>query len=203
VKLAACSHLILAPTRGTWFRAFDPQYMNTPLATAHTVNTPSRFSAGPNSNMPVELLYLSENQMVCLFEVEALFGSPKRKIVPNPSRSSAIINITVSLRQVADLTQLPEQRRLGVTAQELTGDWDGYHTRTPTSSVPAPTGAAPTQDLGEAMFGTPGIEGFKTVSAKVSDHMNLIIFPTKLFKGSFVEYAPPGKRKPFRIDGIL
>jgi hypothetical protein len=96
--------------------------------------------------------------------------------------------VQVSLQSVADLTLISEQKRLGTTAQELTGDWEGYRTRTPNSSVPQPTGTAPTQDLGEAMFSTPGVEGFRTVSAKVPDQMNLIVFPAKLLKGSRIVY---------------
>ena len=81
-----------------------------------------------------------------------------------------------------------EQNRLKTNVQELTGDWEYYHTRTPSCPVPSPTGTAPTQDLGEALFGTPGIEGFRAVSAKVPNQKNLIVFPQKLTNGSFLRY---------------
>ncbi len=188
VRLAACAKLALGPESRTWFRAFDPRHMGTPLSTAHTVAFPSRFSPCPASLTPFEILYLSENHFVCLREVEALLGSSRISFVPNPAHSWLIINVQVSLQRVADLTLMAEQRRLGTTAQELTGDWEGYQTRTSHSSVPQPTGTAPTQDLGEALFSTPGVEGFRTVSAKVPDQMNLVVFPHKLLKGSRVVY---------------
>jgi hypothetical protein len=148
VKLAACGKLALRPETGTWYRAFDPKHCGTPLGTSHTLGVPSRFSPGPLSLTQFEILYLSQNHIVCLREVEALLGSPERAPVPNPAQAWQIINIRVQLQRVADLTSLTEQRRLGTTVQELTGDWEGYQTRTPSSPVPGPTGTAPTQESG-------------------------------------------------------
>jgi hypothetical protein len=34
----------------------------------------------------------------------------------------------------------------------------------------------------------PDLEGFKTLSSKMSYHMNLVLFPEKLLKGSSVEF---------------
>jgi hypothetical protein len=188
VRLAACAKLGLRPENRVWFRAFDPRHIASPLATAHTAGVPSRFSPGPATTVPFEILYLSENHAVCLWEVEALLGSPRVPPVPHPAAPWLIINVHVILQRVADLTLVAQQRRLGTTAQELTGDWYGYWTRTAHSSVPQPTGTAPTQDLGEALFSTPGVEGFRTVSAKVPDQMNLVVFPQKLLKGSNLRY---------------
>jgi hypothetical protein len=125
-------------------------------------------------------MYFSENHLVCLREVEALLGSSRMVPLPNPAFAWTIINVRLLLQQVADLTDPAEQRRLGTTAQELTGDWEGYQTRTSHSSVPYPVGTAPTQDLGEALFSLPGIEGFRTLSAKVPDQRNLVVFRQKL-----------------------
>jgi hypothetical protein len=162
--------------------------MASPLAAAHTTGVPSRFSPGPASRTPFEILYLSENHGVCLREVEALLGSHRIAPISHPAGAWVIINVQVTLQRVADLTLVGEQRRLGTTAQELTGDWDGYQTRTPHSSVPQPSGTAPTQDLGEALFSTPDVEAFRTESAKVPDQMNLVIFPQKLLRGSMLRY---------------
>jgi hypothetical protein len=175
--------------------------MRSPLGTGQTAHVPSRFSPGPASSAPFEILYLSENQGVCLREVEALLGSSRLPPIANPTRPWLVINVHVILQRVADLTLLGEQRRLGTTAQELTGDWDGYQTRTPYSSVPQPTGTAPTQDLGEPLFSTPGIEGFRTVSAKVPDQMNLVIFPQKLLKGSTIRYQEAATGQIHELKG--
>lgn len=193
--------LILRPESRVWYRAFDPKHMTSPLATAHTVGVPSRFSPGPTSLSPFQILYLSENQLVCLREVEALLGSPSVGHVPHPANAWLIINVQISLQHIADLTIITEQKRLATNAQELTGDWEGYSTRTPHSSVPQPTGTAPTQDLGEALFSTPGIEGFRTVSAKVPDNMNLVVFPQKLLKGSRIIYQESATGRIHEIKG--
>ena len=201
MKLAACAKLSLGPETRVWFRAFDPRHIVTPLGAAHTTSFPTRFSPGPNSLSPFPIMYLSENQLVCLREVEALLGSSKIAPLPNPAFTWTIINVRVTLRQVADLTLPAEQKRLGTTAQELTGDWEGYQMRTPYSSVPHPTGTAPTQDLGEALNSIPGIEGFRTLSAKVPDQRNLIVFPQKLLKGSRIVFLDRAIGKVYEIKG--
>jgi hypothetical protein len=175
--------------------------MATPLATAHALTVPSRFSPGPASRSPYEILYLSENQLVCLWEVAALLGSSRTNPVPNPANPWLIINVHVSLQRVADLTLVAEQRRLGTTAQELTGDWEGYQTRQAHDSVPQPIGTAPTQDLGEALFFTPGIEGFRTISAKLPHQMNLIVFPYKLLRGSSIVYRDTAAGRTHELRG--
>jgi hypothetical protein len=112
-----------------------------------------------------------------------------------------IINVQVTLQAVADLTLVGEQRRLGTTAQELTGDWEAYGTRTPSSSVPEPTGTAPTQDLGEALFWTKGVEGFRTVSAKAPCQQNLVVFPQKLLQGSRLSHPDSITGRTYEISG--
>jgi hypothetical protein len=92
---------------------------------------------------------------------------------------------------VADLTDLTEQHRLATTAQELTGDWRGYLLRGPTTPVSRPNGLAPTQLLGAALHGVPGLEGFRTLSAKVPTLMNLVVFPDKLQPGSQIAFTDP------------
>lgn len=108
MKLAACGKLSLGPENRYWFRAFDPRHIVTPLDAAHTSTFPTRFSPGPISLSPFQIIYLSENQLVCLREVEALLGSSKLALLPNPVFAWTIINVRVTLRQVADLT-LPSQ----------------------------------------------------------------------------------------------
>ena len=101
-----------------------------------------------------------------------------------------------------DLTSAYSQQLLGTTVQELTGDWQGYQTRGAGTSVKQSVGTAPTQDLGEALS-SPSIEGFRTVSAKVPQQMNLIVFPQNLLKGSQLVYQNPATGKTHRIKGKL
>jgi hypothetical protein len=86
---------------------------------------------------------------------------------------------------------MAQQALIGTTAQELTGDWRGNRFRNPNSSVTAPTGPAPTQELGAALDGMPDIEGFFAISAKVPTHRSLVVFPEKLRSGSYLEFSQP------------
>ena len=195
MNLSACASLSRGPETGVWYRAIQPQHWQTSLATAQTKVIPSRFNEGAAAHPQFEVLYLSENHMVALFEVEAMFASLKRpgSVIPNPRHSWITVNVTVQLRNVADLAQVSEQNLLGTTAQELTGDWLGYQLRNnPTASVSQPVGTAPTQALGAALFAVAGLEGFRTISAKLPYYRNLVVFPQKLQRGSRVEfYHPP------------
>jgi RES domain len=164
---------------------------------------PNRFNEGVGA---FSTLYLSEDQMVALFEVEALFGSPYDTWVPVPNRNWTILSVSVVLQSIVDLTQAPVQAHLATTAQELTGDWRGYRLRSAVTSVNQPSGVpAPTQELGAALYTTAGVEGFLAISAKVPTRRNLVVFPEKLLPGSNLECRdekggllyriPPPRRK--------
>lgn len=192
MNLGAVAALPLGPETRTWFRAVDPQFLPTALQTAHTTRVFSRYSPGPLGQPPFEILYLAENQLVALFEVQALFGAPTKPgaLVPNPARTWVTQSVTVQLSAVADLTQALAQHLLETSAQELTGDWQGYQLRGPGTSVSRPIGLAPTQELGEALRrDVRQIEGFRAVSAKLPYHQVLGVFPQNLRAGSFVRFT--------------
>jgi hypothetical protein len=112
--------------------------------------------------------------------------------------------VRVRLEAVVDLSDVASQAVLDVTAQELTGDWRGYRQRSATTNVSNPTGAAPTQDLGEAIYRDPrNIEGLLTVSATVPYNRNLVVLPDHLRASSSVEYEWTdlgGVNRAYRID---
>jgi RES domain-containing protein len=189
----SASGVALAPESGTWYRALQVQFIPTALSTRYTSTVSSRFSGASPASSGFEILYLAENHLVALLEVQALLGSPTTPggLVPHPQGTYATLNVSVSLQHVADLTDLASQSLLDTTAQELTGDWRGYRLRGPGTSVQAPTGMAPTQDLGAALYGVPRLEGFKSLSAKAPYHRLLAIFPQKLLPGSQVSWFNP------------
>jgi hypothetical protein len=176
------------------------------LHTKHTKRILSRFSDGPQAKHPFELLYLAENQMVALFEVEALLGSPAIAggVVPQPSRPWVVVNASVRLQRIVDLSDVPVQTLLRMTAQELTGDWKGYHTRSPFTTVKQPVGPAPTQSLGSALSAvTPHIEGFISLSARLPYHQILGVFPEHLIPGISIRFEyvdPAGARQSHSIE---
>lgn len=193
MNLGACRRLASTPETGTWYRAVRLPYITTPINTAHTRSTLSRFSPGPYATPPFDILYLTETPQVAQFEIGALAGDPLAVGgMLYACGSFGVIDVKVVLQRVADLTLVDQQEHIETTAQELTGDWQGYRQRAlPAASIHGPVGSAPTQDLGEALFAVLGLEGFRTVSAKLPYHRNLVIFPQKMFKGSRLEFHDP------------
>jgi len=108
MNLAACGALPRRPETQVWFRALEPQFWTTSLATAQTAVIPSRFNAGANATPPFEILYLAENPLVALFEVQALFGTPTQPggVFPHPRQAWITVNVTVQLQAVTDLTEV-------------------------------------------------------------------------------------------------
>jgi len=191
--LRACSALKVGPETRVWYRALEPGYLPTALRTAQTKIYPSRYGAGANALRPFEVLYLAEDHQVALYEVRALLGAPFAKagvvVVPNPLKPWTILNVRVTLQKIADLTRASEQDLLDTTAQELTGDWEGYQERKPHDSVNKPVGIAPTQALGQALYDLPDLEGFRTISARLPARMILVVFPAKLLPGSEIVFS--------------
>lgn len=201
MMLSAVGGLPKFPENSVWFRAIQPQHWTTALQTSQTKTFATRFNAGPSASTPFEVLYLAEDHLVAMFEAQALLGSPYGAYVPQPAQAWAIINVTVVMRAVADLSAALAQANIDVTAQELTGDWYGYQQRQRSLSLKAPVGRAPTQSLGAALFGVPGLEGFKMVSARVPDKRTLVVFPTKLRVGSSIQFHDPSSKHHLTISG--
>jgi len=183
------------PTKTDWYRAVRPRFVKKPsaLATRHTKTIPGRYNDGTLAKPGFSVLYLAENHIVALFEVEALVGSPVvvSSIYPHPGGATwTVLKVNVSLQKVADLTKLHQQSIFGANAQELTGDWRAYGYRSPgTTSVGLPSGfPAPTQKLGAALHNVPDLEGFETISAKVPHQRILVVFPDKLHSQSKVKF---------------
>lgn len=193
MNLSKCGAVPRVPVRNTWYRAVNPKYLGTALSTGHTTTTPSRFSSSSLATPGFEILYLAENPMVALFEARALFGSPSMPggVVPHPSRPLVTFPITVALSSVADITDAASAAGLDTNAQELTGDWRTFSTRSAPVSAPAPhTGLPPTQALGIALYSLPGLQGLISFSATLPDYRILAIFTDRL-KGTtdFIEYS--------------
>jgi hypothetical protein len=175
------------PLMGTWYRAILTVFLPTALRVGHSRTVPGRFNDGSGSAPSFPVLYLADDRAVAEFEVGALFGSlAPGATVSNPHVAVATLNVNVVLHDVADLTELYEQSIFDTDVQELTGDWRGFKSRGRFTSVKVPTGTAPTQELGAALYAVPDLEGFQTVSAKVSCNRILVVFPDKLHAGSSI-----------------
>ena len=182
----------------TWFRAIQPRYSLTALNSAHTTGARSRFSGGPllPSSAQFQILYFAEDHQTALFEFGAMVGSPHipGRAIPNPGVPALVLNVQIRLQQVFDLTQVR-------SAQVPLQTTDRYQSRSPMTSVTAPIGLAEIQTLGEALFQT-GIEGFRSLSAKIPYARTLMVFPTNLGRGSSIVYVDSGT-VVHRIDGTI
>ncbi len=77
------------------------------------------------------------------------------------------MSLQVTLYYVADLCDITQQKLISTNDQELTGAWANS------------SAAAPTQQLGEALYAIPVSGGFLFPSSKVGSR-NLATFPDKL-----------------------
>lgn len=199
------------PLNPFWYRAIQSHFLTvvpgippTPLSTGHTATIPGRFNDGTPTRPSFPVLYLAEDHMLALFEVQALLGSPATPggVIPHPRTTWTILNVSVNLTYIADLTVVRQQNLFGTSAQELTGDWRGYGSRTPHTSVSQPLGfPAPTQALGAALYNYPNVEGFITLSAKLPEKMNLVVFTDKLAPGSYIKFHNPADKRTYSIEG--
>jgi hypothetical protein len=192
VNLTACGALPTIQEKAVWYRLVDPRYIAGGLDSAHTKVVFSRFNAATLLSYVDQFsaLYFAESPLVAQFEMGAMVGKPSPGgHLPHPNRPFVSINVHISLFRVIDLTDVGKvQKPLGTTAQELTGDWDGYQTRTRLTSVTEPTGMAPTQVLGLELFRT-GVEGFIAISARVPYAKTLTVFVDNIRSGSTLSYT--------------
>jgi len=203
VNLAAVALLPALAENRTWYRVTGTRWVRSAIATAHTSVTSSRFYDPYSASPQFPTLYLADSLLVAMFEALALFGSPTMPggAVPAPRGSWTVLTVRVQLQSIVDLSSPVSQAALDVSAQELTGDWQGYRLRSRTTNVATPTGAAPTQRLGEAIHSDlRNLEGFSAVSAKVPTNRTLVVFPDHLQPGSFIEYEWDDGEHVYRID---
>lgn len=183
-----------SPLKGDWIRTLKAKFASSPLATSHTVTVGSRFSDGALARSRYPILYLAENVQVARLEVGALLGLPlvPGGLVVHPaSKTWTDITVQVDLQYTVDLSDPAVQGTIGISAQELTGDWRGYDWRaTAGGSVIAPVNPppAPTQELGAALYRLADLEGFLTLSTKAPYRKILVVFPDKLDSASTVQW---------------
>jgi len=169
------------------------------LLTAHTQQAPGAALVVAHccqSSAQFQILYFAEDHQTARFEFGAMVGSPHipGRAIPNPGVPALVLNVQITLQQVFDLTQVR-------SAQVPLQTTDRYQSRSPMTSVTAPIGLAETQTLGEALFQT-GIEGFRSLSAKIPYARTLMVFPTNLRRGSSIVYIDSGT-VVHRIDGTI
>lgn len=122
MDFSACPSLARGHVTTTWYRAVPPSAIATALSTSHTPRVKSRFSPGSVEVPAFELLYLAENQLIAMFEAEALYGNPMKPggVVGNPLPLT-VVPISVVLSDVADITEPSQARLLQTNARNSRG----------------------------------------------------------------------------------
>lgn len=169
---AAIASLPTLSLYGVAFRIIQIQYINTPLSSVGSL----RFGGRYNPQAAFEALYLAENSLTALLEVEALFKTKTeyRSILKPPL---IILSTQYQINRILDITNLDNQMALGTNLQELTGNW----------LIMSMSGQiAPTQSLGEAAYNLQTIEALKVPSARDPNSHNLIVFPDRLSTNNFL-----------------
>jgi RES domain len=186
VNFAGLRSLPIEPLiHSTWYRAVPPPFASAPVPPhGFTRTVVTRFNAGDcqASHHRFDVLYLAEDPLTSLFEFGALLGTPLRSSwsIGNPGRPARVVQFTISSQRVVDLTDpAVSEPILGTTAQELTGDWEGYRRRGRAPNTMLPVGIAPTQQLGRALYTVHAddlVDGFIVFSARVPTRRVLILF---------------------------
>lgn len=183
MNLTACGGLPRTRIQADGFHAIRLRHaVVDPLATAHTVDKPSRYSPGMFARgRQFETLYLAVDPIAALQEVEALLVTGDR-IVSNWTDAWCVVLCNFALGRVIDLTDAANHASLGTSLMELTGHWKApYYSR----------GDAPTQLLGETLVHQADVEGIVFPAAKRPVGMtigtNVVIFPERLASTSWVE----------------
>jgi RES domain len=125
-------------------------------------------------------LYLADNPVAALLEVEALYTLHGSRLVAVLHEPYAVIAVEGIVGDVLDLTDLNVQKALGTNDQELRGPWLRSQERFLTGRGPLP----PTQALGEVAFAALDVAGLKYSAARSSDGVNLVVFTDRLTRSA-------------------
>jgi RES domain-containing protein len=161
----AIRRLVSRPFRHTFFRAMPLRHARDPLGKRRPIAA-QRFNLAGGARV----LYLAEDQVTCLHEIQA-FGWP-------PS-ATVIVPVQFDLKAVVDLRDPRVQAALHTNSRELALNFR--------SSAPATT-----QELGEHCAASGRIDGLLFDSPAMPGKKNLAVFEASLTKlGSFLAVNDP------------
>ena len=169
-KLALALHnLKLTPLTQTFFRIIHAKYASTALSAVGSY----RFGGRYNPAGAFEVLYLADNPVTALEEVEALLRTnDDLKGVKGPPR--IVLSVECVLQRVVQLNERA-LRDLDLSLENVTGPWRESLRRNQTSV---------THEIGLISFERGDVEALLVPSAKNPATSNLVVFPDRLMKGS-------------------
>ena len=158
-----------APLEQTFFRVIHAKYATTALSAVGSY----RFGGRYNPAGAFEVLYLADNPVTALEEVEALLRTnDDLRGVKGPPR--IVLSVECALQRVIQLHQDALQT-LNLTLEDVTAPWRESlrRNRTPV-----------THEIGRMSFERGDVEALLAPSAKNPVTSNLVVFPDRLTEGS-------------------
>lgn len=130
-----------------------------------------------------ETIYLAEDPVTALTEVEAVFRLPRGPIVTVVTPPLVHVVVDGVLLSVLDLTDGNTQTVLGTTRQELTGAWRYAQLQGM---------EAPTQTLGRVCYDSGRFDAIRYYSSKnPPDGICIAVFPDRLAGAAYLEVYDP------------
>lgn len=165
------------PARGSFFRLVKLKYQHTPLSAIGSKDIGGRY----NPAKEFEILYAADGAPTALHETNIVVRAPDGRQVTVVTAPYILFTVAYTLQVVVDLTDPQTQLNLGVTPEELKGDW-----RLIVSSKKTPI----THRIGRAARAA-GVEALIVPSAKNSGTTNIAIIIDQLLVDSSYEIAQP------------
>jgi RES domain-containing protein len=171
---------------GYFYRTVNYRYSRQPLSTRGAEITGGRYNFRPPQGESLPCLYCAERLVVALAlrDITAStekFYNLKTNNAPLPPHT--IVSIWVKLERVLNLSSPAYCQAAGVNWQELNQPWEYNQDILRIAAYP--------QRVGQLAYDREDIEGILFASTKVTNTLNLVIFPERVRSLSVVELYDP------------
>ncbi len=173
LKNSTITHL-----EGYFYRTVNYRYSRQPLSTKGAEITGGRYNFRPSQCESFPCLYCADRDITASTEK---FYNLKTNNAPLPPHT--IVSIWVKLERVLNLSSPGYCQAAGVNWQELNQPWEYNQDILRIAAYP--------QRVGQLAYDREDIEGIIFTSTKVTNTLNLVIFPERVRSPSVVELYDP------------
>lgn len=170
--------LTITHLEGYFYRTVNYRYSRQPLSTSGAEITGGRYNFRPPQGESFPCLYCANRDITASTEK---FYNLKTNNAPLPPHT--IVSIWVKLERVLNLSSLEYCQAAGVNWQELNQPWEYNQDILRIAAYP--------QRVGQLAYDREDIEGILFTSTKVTNTLNLVIFPERVRSPSSVELYDP------------
>jgi RES domain-containing protein len=169
---------VIRQLEGYFYRTVNYRYSRQPLSTRGAELTGGRYNFRPPNGTSFPCLYCAEKDVTASTEK---FYNLKTQNAPLPPHT--VVCVSVRLQQVLNLSTPENCSQAGVNWDELNQPWE-YH-----QDILGI--AAYTQKIGDLAYAKGNIEGIVFTSTKVTNTVNLALFPERVKLPSLLELYDP------------